>query len=67
MIVNKCGRHNDLHTLKIGGLKIRSKEHVELLGIEIDFKLNFNKYVGKLTERRGTIKHTMSSSEVYWF
>ena len=36
---------------KIGGLEIRSKEHVELLGIEIDFKLNFNKYVGKLYKR----------------
>ena len=50
MIVNKCGRHNDLHTLKIGGLEIRSNEQVELLGIEIDFKLNFNKYVGKLCD-----------------
>ena len=39
MILNKCGRYNDLHTLKIGGFDITSKESVELLGIEIDYKL----------------------------
>ena len=51
MILNRCGRHNDTHDLRIGDFTIRSKTSVELLGIDIDFKLNFNKYVGKLCKK----------------
>ena len=51
MILNKNGRYNELHDFNIGGFTIRSKNHVELLGIEIDFKLNltniFLNYVKK--------------------
>ena len=48
MIINKCGRHKDLHSLKIGGFDITSEESVDLLGIEIDNKLNFNSQIGSL-------------------
>ena len=51
MILNKNGRYNELHDFNIGGFTIRSKSHVELLGIEIDFKLNFNKYISKLCKK----------------
>ena len=36
MIVNKCGRHNEFRSLKIGGFDITSQESVELLGIDRD-------------------------------
>ena len=51
MIAN--GRYNDLHEFNIGGFTISSKTYVELLGIEIDFKLNFNKYLAKICKKAG--------------
>ena len=51
MIINKCGRHNDLQKLKIGDFEITSKESVELLGMKIDNKLNFNKHIGELCKK----------------
>ena len=43
MIINRCGRYSDLQKLKIAGFEISTKEHLELLGITIDKKLNFNR------------------------
>ena len=55
MILNKNGRYNELHDFKIGGFTIESKDYVELLGIEIDFKLNFNRYVSKICKKVSSI------------
>ena len=60
MILNKNGRYNELHDFKIGGFTIKSKNHVELLGIEIDFKLNFNMYVSKICKKAGGQLNTLS-------
>ena len=51
IIINRCGRHNDLHTLSIGGLEITTKTWVNLLGIDIDYKLNFSKYIGQICKK----------------
>ena len=59
MILNKNGRYNELHDFKIGGFTIKSKNHVELLGIEIDFKLNFNMYVSKICKKAGGQLNTL--------
>ena len=53
MVLNRNGRYNDLHEFNIGGFTISSKTYVELLGIEIDFKLNFNKYLAKICKKAG--------------
>ena len=50
-IINRCGRHNDVHKLKFAGLEITSEKIVNLLGIDIDYKLNFNKHIGSLCKR----------------
>ena len=59
MILNKNGRHDELHDFKIGGFTIRSKDRVELLGIEIDFKLNFNNYISKICKKAGGQLNTL--------
>ena len=51
IIINRCGRHNDLHKLSIGGLEITTKTCVNLLGIDIDYKLNFKKHIGKICKK----------------
>ena len=51
IILNRNGRYSELHQFKIGGFTISSKTYVELLGIEIDFKLNFNKYLAKIYKK----------------
>ena len=65
MILNKNGRYNELHDFNIGGFTIRSKSHVELLGIEIDFKLNFNKYISKLCKKAGGQLNTLCRYNKY--
>ena len=42
-----CGRYNDLHKLKIMENELLSEKSVELLGINIDYKINFNKHISK--------------------
>ena len=45
IIINKTGRWNDTYSLDIGGEKIESQNVVQLLGIKIDYKLNFEKHI----------------------
>ena len=59
IILNKNGRYNELYDFKIGGFTIKSKNHVELLGIEIDFKLNFNMYISKICKKAGGQLNTL--------
>ena len=51
IILNRCGRFSDLHTLKIAGKEIRSEIYVKLLGIDVDYKLNFETHVGMLCKK----------------
>ena len=57
MIINKCGRHKDLHSLKIGGF--------DLLGIEIDNKLNFNSQIGSLCKSVAGQLNTINAYNKY--
>ena len=51
IIINRCGRYKHTHTLKVAGKNIESETSVPLLGVEIDYKLNFNKHIGNLCKR----------------
>ena len=51
IIVNRCVRHKETHTLNIAGKVIQSEKSVPLLGVEIDYKLNFEKHIGNLCKR----------------
>ena len=51
IIINKCGRHNELHDLKIDGEVITSEKSVKLLGIDIDYKINFNNHICNLCKK----------------
>ena len=51
IIINKCGRHNEQPQLKIGNETITSKKVVKLLGIKIDFKLNFSTHIKELCRK----------------
>ena len=37
----RCGRHPEVHKMNISGLEITTERVVSLLGIDIDYKLNF--------------------------
>ena len=66
IIINKNGRINKTHTLNIGGESIKTEQSVILLGIEIDDKLNFQKYIGGICKRAaGQLNsiHRLSSSK----
>ena len=49
--MNRCGRHPDLHKMNIAGFEINSEKMVTLLGIDIDYKLNFNKHISTLCKK----------------
>ena len=51
IIINKCGRFSDVHTINIEGKEITSEKYVKLLGIDIDNKLNFETHIGKICKR----------------
>ena len=51
IIINRCGRYEDLHSLKISGEEIISEKIVSLLGIDIDYKLNFKNHIGSLCKK----------------
>ncbi len=51
IIINKNGRLNETHVLNIGGQCIESDREVTLLGLNIDYKLNFGKHVSELCKR----------------
>ena len=51
IIINKNGRFTETHNLNIGGEQIESEKSVPVLGIEIDYKLKFNKHISKLCKR----------------
>ena len=50
-IVNRCGRHSGAHNMNFAGFEISTESLVNLLGINIDDKLNFNKHIGNLCKR----------------
>ena len=50
-IINRCGRHNGAHTMNFSGFEITTESLVNLLGINIDDKLNFNKHISILCKR----------------
>ena len=51
IIINRCGRHPGLHKMNIAGSEIITEKLVSLLGIDIDYKLNFNKHIGSLCKK----------------
>ena len=50
ILLDKRGPDNTNVELKIGNEKIKSTSSVELLGVHIDDKLNFNRHINKLCE-----------------
>jgi len=51
IVVNKCGRYNELPKLKIGNETITCEKVVQLLGIKVDFKLNFFTHIKELCKK----------------
>ena len=51
IIINKNGRFNETHSLDIAGQIIESQTVVGLLGLEIDYKLNFEMHISQLCKR----------------
>ena len=51
IILNRCGRHPDLHKMNFSGFEITTEKVVNLLGIDIDYKINFNKHIGILCKK----------------
>ena len=51
IIVNRCGRYPDLQKLNIAGSEINTEKIVQLLGIDIDYKLSFNKHISNLCKK----------------
>ena len=45
------GKINNLLSLNIDGQKIKQSEHVKLLGVQIDNKLNFNVHIKELCKK----------------
>ena len=43
IILYRCGSSPDLHKMNFSGFEITTEKVVNLLGIEIDYKINFNK------------------------
>ena len=53
IIINRCGRHPNVHKMNFSGFEITTEKIVNLLGIDIDYKLNFNKHIGSLCKKAG--------------
>ena len=51
IIINRCGRYPDLYEMNISGSVINTEKIVTLLGIDIDYKLTFNKHIGTLCNK----------------
>ena len=51
IIINRCGRHPDVHQMNFSGFEITTEKVVNLLGIDVDYKLNFNKHIGTLCKK----------------
>ena len=51
IIINKHSRLHESFKLKVGTYEIETQNCVELLGIEIDDKLNFKKHISKLCKK----------------
>ena len=51
IIINRCGRHPNVHQMNFAGFEITTEKVVNLLGIDLDFKLNFNKHIGTLCKK----------------
>ena len=50
-IINRCGRYNDTYNMNFAGFNITTEKIVNLLGIDIDNKLNFNNHIGTLCKK----------------
>ena len=50
-VINRCGRHNEVFDMNFAGFKITTEKIVNLLGIDIDNKLNFNNHIGTLCKK----------------
>ena len=53
IILNRCGRYPELHKMNFSGFEITTEKIVNLLGINIDYKINFNKHIGILCKKAG--------------
>ena len=51
IIINRCDRQPDTHKMNFAGFEITTEKVVNLLGIDLDFKLNFNKHIGTLCKK----------------
>ena len=51
IIINKNGRYNETHNIRIDGQYIESEKDVNLLGLNIDYKLNFKRHISNLCKR----------------
>ena len=51
IIINRCGRFPSVHQMNFAGFDITTEKIVNLLGIDIDYKLNFNKHIGILCKK----------------
>ena len=51
IIINRCGRYNELLKLNIEGEEITSQKVVTLLGIDLDYKLNFKSHIGNYVRK----------------
>ena len=50
-VINRCGRYNGVFEMNFSGFKITTEKIVNLLGIDIDNKLNFNNHIGTLCKK----------------
>ena len=50
-VINRCGRYNGVFDMNFSGFKITTEKIVNLLGIDIDNKLNFNNHIGTLCKK----------------
>ena len=51
IIINTCGRHSDVYKMNFSGFEITTEKVVNLLGIDVDYKLNFNKHISALCKK----------------
>ena len=51
IVINRCGRYPDVHKMNFAGFEITTEKIVNLLGVDLDYKLNFNKHIGSLCKK----------------
>ena len=65
IILNRCGRHPDLHKMNFSGFEITTEKIVNLLGINIDYKINFNKHIDTLCRKAAGQLNAIGRMEKY--